>query len=191
MSQRRGFLSDYETVQERLAKFYAKYPDGRIITELVSDPGNWERCRYKALLYRNFEDSVPLASGHATGAMDEGNAVNKAFHEENAESSAIGRALANAGFAPKGSSAGPRVEDFSTKARPGEGEHPVLQVIWDKAQGLGITPKHMKALLMQEFGVPTSKALNDVQIAQLAETFEQVDSLEEFEALLQDVALLN
>ena len=49
----------------------------------------------------------------------------------------------------------------------------------------------MKALLMQEFGVPTSKALNDVQIAQLAETFEQVDSLEEFEALLQDVALLN
>jgi len=191
MSQRRGFLSDYETVQERIAKFYAKYPDGRIATELVSDPGNWERCRFKALLYRNFEDQTPLASGHATGAMDEANAVNKAFHEENAESSAIGRALANAGFAPKGSSAGPRVEEFSNKTRPGEGEHPVLQVIWDKAQGLGITPKHMKALLMQEFGVPTSKALNDVQIAQLAETFEQVDSLEEFEALLQDVALLN
>lgn len=190
MSQRRGFLSDYETVQERIAKFYGKYPDGRIITELVSDPGNWERCRYKALLYRNFEDQAPLASGHATGAMDEANAVNKAFHEENAESSAISRALADAGFAPKASSPGPRAEDFSIRAKQ-EGEHPVLQVIWDKAQGLGITPKHMKALLMQEFGVPTSKALNDVQIAQLAETFEQVDSLEEFEALLQDVALLN
>lgn len=187
MSQRKGFLSEYETVQERIAKFYGKYPDGRIATELVSDPDNWERCRYKAMLYRNFEDSVPLATGHATGAMDEGNAVNKAFHEENAESSAIGRALANAGFAPKGA---PRVEELANKAKH-EGEHPVLQVIWDKAQGLGITPKHMKALLMQEFGVPTSKALNDVQIAQLAETFEQVDSLEEFEALLQDVALLN
>src|SRR5574337_1399331 len=164
MAERKGFLSDYETVQERIAKFYAKYPEGRICTELASDPGNWERCRYKAQLFRNFEDATPLATGHATGAVDEGNFVNKAFHEENAESSAIGRALANAGFAPKGSA--PREEPAARPAARGKGvdpsEHPVLQVIWDKAQSLGITPKHMKAYLLQEFGVPTSKALNDV-----------------------------
>ncbi len=195
---RKRFLDDYETVQERIAKFYQKFPEGRIVTELASDPANWERCRYKAALFRSFEDAHPLATGHAVEAVDDAkSAVNKAYHEENCESSAIGRALANAGFAPKGGGPAPqpqqraetRQEAPKAKAQPAQesdtgGDHPVLQIIWDKAQGMGISPKEMKAFLMQEFGVPTSKALDDTQIARLAQAFEEIDTLEEFKSLL-------
>lgn len=191
MAERKKFLNDYETVQERIAKFYAKYPDGRIFTQLMSDPANWEQCRYKAMLFRSFDESDPISTGHATETIDnEKNFVNRTFHEENAESSAIGRALANAGFAAR-SFASRNEESFvKTKATESGGDHPVIQVIWDKARSVGVTAKLMKAYLMQEFGVPTSKALDDVQIAKLAEAFENVESLDEFEALLQDEAVL-
>lgn len=191
MTERKRFLEDYETVQARIAKFYQKYPEGRIVTELVSDPNNWERCRYKASLYRNFEDEVPLATGHAVEAADDArSAVNRAFHEENAESSAIGRALANAGFAPKGGTSREPAAPAASRAKPAEpaGEHPVLQMVWDKAQGMGVTPAQMKAFLVQEFGVSTSKALDETQIAKLAAVFEQVDTPEAFQALLRPAA---
>lgn len=191
MAERKKFLNDYETVQERIAKFYAKYPDGRIFTQLMSDPANWEQCRYQAMLFRSFDESDPISTGHATETIDnEKNFVNRTFHEENAESSAIGRALANAGFAAR--SFTPRNEEsfVKTKTTDSGGDHPVIQVIWDKARSVGVTAKLMKAYLMQEFGVPTSKALDDVQIAKLAEAFENVESLDEFEALLQDEAVL-
>jgi hypothetical protein len=36
-----GFnLDDYETVEERLAKFWALYPDGRVETELIEATTN-------------------------------------------------------------------------------------------------------------------------------------------------------
>jgi len=191
MAERKRFLNDYKTVQERIAKFYAKYPNGRIFTELVSDPSNWEQCRYKAMLFVNLNEGNPISTGHATETIDnDKNFVNRTFHEENAESSAIGRALANAGFSAR--SFTPRNEKafVKTKTTDSDGDHPVIQVIWDKARSVGVTAQLMKAYLIQEFGVPTSKALDDVQIAQLAEAFENVDSLEEFEALLLDEAVL-
>jgi len=209
MAERKRFLDEYETVQERIAKFYQKFPEGRIVTELASDPANWERCRYKAALFRSFEDASPLATGHAVEAVDDAkSAVNKAYHEENCESSAIGRALANAGFAPKGGGPAPQAEPAekrqetpkpaaqAPKAQPAQesdsdGDHPVLQIIWDKAQGMGISPKEMKAFLVQEFGVPTSKALDDTQIARLAQTFEEIDTLEEFKSLLHEAPSSN
>jgi len=92
-------LDDYETVEVRLEKFIKDFPDFRVETELVS----FQNDRYivKAWLYRTFADSTPFSSGLAEETISS-RGVNSTSALENAETSAIGRALANAGYASKG-----------------------------------------------------------------------------------------
>lgn len=95
-----GFnINEYEPVEERLARFIADYPDFRIDTELESMADN--QFIVKAYLYRTFADSVAFATGFAAEKVSD-RGVNANFALPNAETSAIGRALANAGYAPKG-----------------------------------------------------------------------------------------
>ena len=87
-------LDDYIQVNERIEKFYEKYPEGSIQTEIVSN-GNGEVI-IKAYAYRNSEDKHPT-TGHAM--EKEGSSfINKTSHIENCETSAVGRALAMMGF---------------------------------------------------------------------------------------------
>ena len=88
-------LANYETVDERLEKFWKAYPDGRIATEieLISD----DRCIVKAYIYKTFLDGVAFATGIAEErSSDRG--VNSTSFVENCESSAIGRALHTGGI---------------------------------------------------------------------------------------------
>jgi hypothetical protein len=92
-------LADYETVEVRLEKFIKDYPDSRIATELeVCD-----RDRYivKAYLYKVAADTVAWTTGYAEEKVTD-RGVNSTSALENCETSAIGRALANAGYAAKG-----------------------------------------------------------------------------------------
>ena len=92
-------LADYETVEVRLEKFIKDYPDSRIATELeVCD-----RDRYivKAYLYKVAADTVAWTTGYAEEKVTD-RGVNSTSALENCETSAIGRALANAGYATKG-----------------------------------------------------------------------------------------
>ena len=92
-------LADYETVEVRLEKFIKDYPDSRIATELeVCD-----RDRYiiKAYLYKTAADTVAWTTGYAEEKVTD-RGVNSTSALENCETSAIGRALANAGYAAKG-----------------------------------------------------------------------------------------
>lgn len=101
-------LDDYETVAERITKFYTLYPYGRIITELVSDPANFDICRYKAYVFRHQNDKEPAATGYAVERRDPEEKIGKngqifysvnAFcAEENCETSAIGRSLSSMGI---------------------------------------------------------------------------------------------
>jgi hypothetical protein len=91
-------LEDYVSVQERIVQFWKDHPNGRILTALVSDPANWDICRYRAEVYTAREDERPVATGYAFEIAGKGMA-NQTSHEENAETSAIGRALANLGYA--------------------------------------------------------------------------------------------
>lgn len=93
-------LQNYEEVKDRIPKFFNKFKDGRIITRLISDGGDFERCRYICQLFANADDQAKglvLATGHAFEIAG-GPTANKANHEENCETSAIGRALANIGL---------------------------------------------------------------------------------------------
>ena len=92
-------LSQYETVEERLVKFWKENPDGRISTELIE----WAAGRFivKAYVYRTEADPQAWATGLAFEQITDGG-VNKTSALENCETSAIGRALANAGYATKG-----------------------------------------------------------------------------------------
>ena len=92
-------LADYETVEVRLEKFIKDYPDFRISTELEV----CEKDRYivKAYLFKTTQCSSAFSTGLAEEKVTD-RGVNQTSALENCETSAIGRALANAGNAAKG-----------------------------------------------------------------------------------------
>jgi hypothetical protein len=92
-------LQDYETVEERLIKFWKDYPDGQIHTELIEATTN--RFIVFTKLYRTENDARPWTTGLAFETITE-RGVNATSALENCETSSIGRALASAGYATKG-----------------------------------------------------------------------------------------
>jgi hypothetical protein len=91
-------LEDYVDVAERIRRFWELHPEGRIVTDLMSLPDEFERVVFKATVFR---DSAPGRSPDATGWAAEvagGQGANLTSWHENCETSAIGRALANLGF---------------------------------------------------------------------------------------------
>lgn len=94
-------LNDYIDVQTRINRFWTEYPEGAIRTQHASDPHDFEVCRYRAEVYKDRTSAAPDAVGYAFERAGSGMA-NKTSHEENCETSAIGRALANMGYATSG-----------------------------------------------------------------------------------------
>ncbi len=92
-------LEDYETVEERLVKFWKDHPDGRIDTTLVES--TLQRFIIKASVFRTEVDAQAWTTGYAEETVST-RGVNSTSALENCETSAIGRALANAGYVTKG-----------------------------------------------------------------------------------------
>jgi hypothetical protein len=104
-----GFnLDDYEPVAVRHSRWLAQHPNGRTITHMVSTPGS-DICVIRAELW--LED-VCIATGYAEEVRGAGN-VNRTSHVENCETSAVGRALANAGMAGSDVNKRPSREEMS------------------------------------------------------------------------------
>lgn len=95
-------LADYETVAERITRFYKDNPDGRIITVNLTTAQDRQISTWvvQAFVYLNLADQEKFAA-KASGLafeIDGAGMANKTSALENAETSAIGRALANAGY---------------------------------------------------------------------------------------------
>ena len=93
-------LQDYETVDSRIKRFYGENASGRINTELVDAEGAVGATRWivKASVWRSAESIDPDGTGYAFEVDGSGGMANKTAALENAETSAIGRALANIGY---------------------------------------------------------------------------------------------
>ena len=112
-----GFnLDDYEPVAARHARWLADHPNGRTITHMISAPGA-DMCVIRAELW--LED-ICIATGYAEEVRGAGN-VNRTSHVENCETSAVGRALANAGYAGSDVNKRPSREEMSKVQRMSQG----------------------------------------------------------------------
>ena len=98
-----GFnIENYETVDSRIARFWEMYHGGSIITDLFSEARSDGRVEWicKATI-RKEADGLIVATGWAT-EYEGANKFAPYNAPELAETSAIGRALANLGFAKVG-----------------------------------------------------------------------------------------
>lgn len=83
---------DYAEVNQRIKAFKMVYPEGSIITEMLSNENGI--CIFKATVINN---SKVLATGTAY-EKENSTFINKTSYIENCETSAVGRALGMAGF---------------------------------------------------------------------------------------------
>jgi hypothetical protein len=104
--------SQYARVADRIALFYQRFPDGRIVTRLVSRHGG--EITFMSRVYRAAADPRPAATGWASERIGDGD-VNSVACLENTETSAIGRALANLGFTASRNR--PSLEEMDKAAR--------------------------------------------------------------------------
>ena len=92
-------LSNYETVESRLARFWEQFPEGRVETTLMNYDG--ESCIVRSVIWKHRDDANPTATGYAHEIhTDRG--VNMTSFIENCETSSLGRVLSNMGLAKQG-----------------------------------------------------------------------------------------
>jgi len=90
-------LDSYITVHERIEKFYVRFPQGRIITAIIEHDSETGFILMRAEVYREPDDALPAATGHAYELRSAGH-VQQGSYVEVCETSSVGRALALLGF---------------------------------------------------------------------------------------------
>lgn len=120
--------SDYETVAERIKRFYTDYPHGRIITKNLTTKedrlaSTWV-VRTKIYIPNPltkegpFHEEYILKSTGLAFEVDGQGMANKTSALENAETSSIGRALANAGYSGDKRASREEMEKVNRAASP-------------------------------------------------------------------------
>jgi hypothetical protein len=92
-------LSQYEPVSDRITKFWAKWPEGRLHTEIVLI--NETEVVVKASAFTDKDDARAAAIDFAQETRNSSH-INKNNFLENASTSAIGRVLNTVGISSKG-----------------------------------------------------------------------------------------
>jgi len=116
-------LNDYETVEERLRRFYELHPDGRVITENLTTLQDRQVSTWvvKASIYLSREDQLDglvKATGLAFEVDGVNGMANKTSALENCETSAIGRALANMNLSGNKRSSREEMQKVERKVTP-------------------------------------------------------------------------
>lgn len=137
--------NDYETVAERIKRFYADYPEGRIITKNLTTEQDRKASTWvvKASIFipnwqfvdeSKYLDQYVLKATGLAFEVDGAGMANKTSALENAETSAIGRALANAGYSGDKRASREEMEKVERASRPQRdyvGEAQELALVYD------------------------------------------------------------
>lgn len=156
-------LESYETVELRLRRLYAKYPDARVLTDLVFH--DERRFIIKAEVYLLADDLRPTATGYAEEIVGT-SLVNKTSALENGETSAIGRAISNSILCL----------DAPLGARPSQQEMAKVQRYTDEPRKAPVSAK-------------PARVYNDLEIADITAIMEAVQvstSKDELRAIYAD-----
>jgi hypothetical protein len=140
-----GFdLNNYETVAERLVRWWAAYPDGQILTSIHHYDG--DLVLFRAEGYNN--DGKLIATGYAEEVRGS-SPVNKISHVENGETSSIGRMIQNSPIASNGErpsreemekvNRGPQIRQTTVSERPNASGGPLVH----EPKGAFATPKQL------------------------------------------------
>lgn len=151
---RGGFnLDDYEPVEDRISKFWSDHPTGRIETTLIEVLADGPAVEFvvHAQVFRTDDADRPAATGLAHEVVGQG-MVNKTSALENCETSAIGRALANLGYATRHR---PSREEMTKATRPDRS--PSLVTGYPKAWPVSMAVVALKKELVDEYGKDRAK----------------------------------
>lgn len=158
---KQDMLKDYVEVNVRIERFYEKYPEGSIQTEITHLDN--EKVIVKAYTYRDREDTRP-ATGHAM-EREGSSFINKTSHIENCETSAVGRALALFGFEVKKSVAS---KEEVENAKLNQGESKLITLTQKNSIKAKVTTLHKlknvkESEIYTELGVSVLDTLTEQQ----------------------------
>ena len=144
-------LDNYEPVDERIARFKNDHPNFRVVTEEwhEGEPGA-TRWIVKASVWRDAENTgLPDGTGYAFEIDGQG-MTQRTAALETCETSAIGRALANLGYAgnrkvTREERIKPAVAQFEDRVAAAQSEAE-LRSIWVEAQAQGLEKRIQAAV---------------------------------------------
>jgi hypothetical protein len=172
-------LQDYETVEERIRRFYKDNSDGRIITDNLTtlqdrQVGMWVT---RSLVYLNATDQekgLPKASGLAF-EIDSQKGPQATSGLEVCETSSIGRALANAGYSgnkrasrtemekvARGNTPKPTIKDWSAMADALGNDIEGLRLLYSEAKTGGATTATLDKIKAIANGLASKKDIDSV-----------------------------
>jgi hypothetical protein len=143
-------ITQYSTVAERIDKFWAKYPDGRLHTELIHFSP--EQVVMRGDVYLDRDDARPVTTDYAEERIDS-SPVNRVSMVENCATSVLGRCLADLGGDFTGAKR-PSAEEMQKVQRHSENavtrdwlaeaekltDVDALRLLWAEANQGGATP---------------------------------------------------
>tara|TARA_R100001129_G_scaffold186150_2_gene176677 strand:- start:250 stop:1011 length:762 start_codon:yes stop_codon:yes gene_type:complete len=150
-------LNEYEMVEDRLKKFWAENPNGRIDTSVVHITDDGTCVTIKAEVFPDAKVVLPVATGIAQETKGQGGFANADAWMENCETSAIGRALGNWKYQGSNKKR-PTVQEMSkVSTTPKPQEKPVVK---GKESGTSTTVSPAQQLKEAGFGDKVSKHAN-------------------------------